>query len=167
MPFDVTNPADLSALKSEIENDPVSQGYRSPLDLYAAGATVELLKLLRQDSAGGETNSSALFSGEDLLAAMIVSPGEYAAVVSDHPQSALRTTFIEHLLRYIPSNAESFGVIPQRFQGAILSVFTVAAAPTIRASLIAEATGPMRREEVLFGDDISLTRQDIQAALTS
>lgn len=159
MAFDIGNPADVQALRTEIETDPAGQGYRAPTDYFAAGATVALLNLLRQPDALGATNTLHTFSGEDLLASVIASGAEYEVVVTGHAQAGLRSEFMSRMFAY------GEAAIPRRFHSALQAVFSQAQAPTIRAAIIAEITGPMRREEVLFGDDTVLSRADIAAAL--
>ena len=120
MPFDVSNPADVLALRNEFLNDPVSQGYSSPVDYLSAGATRKLLSLIRSDDNGGATNSTTEFSGEDLLESVIASPTEYASEVTDHlTQSGLRVQFLESMFRYGSEN------IPQRFHSSLLGIYRV------------------------------------------
>lgn len=170
MPFDRTNPAHLAALKSEFQNDPVGQGYLAPVNYFASGGVVELLKRIKQDDAGGATATRSNLTAEDLLEAISASPGEYNAVVTAHVQASSRQRFIDNLLRWYGPQATAQGpvstIIPHRFYNELNALFSQANAPTIRAALVGEMSGPLRREEALFGDDTSLDRQDVRAALT-
>lgn len=159
MPFDSTNPAHLATLRTEIETDPVGQGYRSPVDHLANGASVEILQLLRAADAGGATNTTQQFSGDDLLDACMGQPTELNSAVFAHANAEQRKVWYQRMINHGDQP------IPVRFHASILGVFSQALAPTIRAAIIAEATGPQRREEVVFGDDSVVTREGINSAI--
>lgn len=186
MPFNRNNPADLAALKSEFELDPAGQGYRSPEDYFASGGVRELLIAVKRADAGGQTATRSSLSVEDLLEAIVANPAEYAAVVTEFAhanadvqarQRLQRERFISTMLDWFKPQITPQGPvstpIPQRFYGELSAIFRengtaqapAAAAPTIRATLLAEMSGVVRREEALFGDDTELTREDVRAAL--
>lgn len=153
MAFDRTNSADLTALKDEVANDPISMGYQ-PVE-----NTNDLLNLLNgpDNNVGGETSTERDFSGHDLLEICAANESEYLAVIT----SDLRSAFVQSIFAIGPEP------VPARFKNEIMGLFSIANAPTIRAAIIAETTGLMSRAEVLFGDDTHITKRDWAAARDS
>lgn len=169
MPFDRTDPVQLAALKSEFQNDPVGQGYLSPVNYFASGGVRELLIAIKRDDAGGATATRSNLTVEDILEAITANPAEYAVVVTNHAQADSRQRFVDNLLRWYGPQMTPQGPvsnpIPARFFNELNALFSLAQAPNIRGALIAEMSGPIRREEALFGDDTVLSRDDVRAAL--
>jgi len=145
----IRNAANLLALKNEVINDPLAIG-------YAGNNTQGLLDLLNlpANNPGGESSTNRIFTGFDLLESCTTSNAEYDAAVN----TPLRILLVESLVRL---NEES---VPVRFKNELMGVFSNALAPTIRAAIIAEATGPQSRAEVLFGDDVIIIPFDLTLA---
>ena len=154
MPFDSSNPADITALRTELRSDPAGMGYAEHL---ATGATVKLVNLLRAPS--GEQRQRLEFSGDDLLFAITAAQAEYQIAVTNHAESASRSMLVQRLVNF----ADEF--VPERFHTPVLDVFSASDAPTIRQALITSATGTLRREEAVFGDGTSIDRRAVQAAI--
>ena len=156
MSFDRTNPTHLAELKAEVQTDPVTMG-------YDVNNIHDIRNKINTPSSnvGNDNRTDAEFTGDDLLASIAVNPSEYAVVVSAHTQSAIRTTFVEALI------ARQDGLIPKRFHATILAIFTAANASTIRTAMIAHATSPISRAEVLWGNDTQISKQDWYAARDS
>ena len=151
------NPAtDGPALRAELVGN---QGHYTLWDMRAT-----LAKLNDPAQARTARDSSArTFSGNDLLNAITAQPGEYNTVVdgavTQTAQIPARKLFVQHMI----SHGDE--VIPTRFHAGILAIFSNAGAPTIRAAMIDEATGPMSMAEQLFGDDVVLAAADVNEAL--
>lgn len=109
-------------------------------------------------------NSAArTISGSDLMEATLLDGAEFAVAVNpanpahENRRMVLRAMFDLH-----------DASIPLRFQDELISVtgmFNVTDAPTIRAAIIAEATGPQSMAESMFGDDSTIGSSDLSAAL--
>ena len=156
MPFNLNDPADIEALRVELTTDPAGQGYA---DALSTGATVKLVNLLRAPSALSEQRQGMKFTGDDLLFATTAAQGEYQVVVTDHAESASRSMLVQRLVNFADE------LVPERFHTPLLDVFDAANAPTIRQALITVATGTLRREEAIFGEDTSIDRRAVQAAI--
>lgn len=156
MPFNLNDPADIEALRVELTTDPAGQGYA---DALSTGATVKLVNLLRAPSASGEQRQGMKFTGDDLLFATTTAQNEYQTVVTDHTEAASRSMLVQRLVNFADE------LVPERFHAPILDVFDTANAPTIRQALITAAAGTLRREEAIFGEDASIDRRAVRAAI--
>ena len=140
---------DLPALKSELTLDPVGQGYAASNNFNV------LAKMINYDSASGATKSTDNFTGEDIMEACLASPAEYDALIT----TDIRSEFMRYL----------FGArndrVSVRFKNELMTLFSVANAPLIRAALIAAVTGPQSRAEELWADDDIITAKHIENAL--
>lgn len=156
MPFNSNDSADIEALRAELLNDPAGQGYA---DALATGATVKLVNLLRAPSASNEPRQRLEFTGDDLLYCITAAQNEYQAAVTGHAQSAIRQILVQRLINFADE------MVPERFHVSVLDVFDASNAPTIRAALIGQASGVLRREEAVFGDGTTIDRRAVQAAI--
>lgn len=144
------NPStDLPALKTEIETDPVSQGYGGTANFN------ELARLINSDSVTGATKTTQDFSGEDLLEACLVDAAEYGVVIT----ADVTKNFMQYVFGY---RTES---VDPRFKDELLAIFNNVDAPNIRAAIIAAATGPKSRAEELWEDGDVITAKYIEDAL--
>ena len=142
---------DAAALRAEVVDNQAHYG--------DPGSTRTVLAKLNDPAlARTAANSTAReFSGDDLVAAIVAQPVEHNSAVdgfANADQVAARKLFVDRMVAYGPE------AIPARFHATILAVYTNALAPTIRAKIIAEATGPQSQAEQLFGDDTLITRRD-------
>src|SRR5210317_532598 len=147
MAFDRTDPADLAALKSEVNTDPISMGYDP------AGNTQALLKLLNDaaNNVGGDT-ASRPFDAAAMMDAL--DPADY-----DSPQAGTKAAEYTHMLlelgAYQPINNYKT-VWRAQFAGNSATV-TALDAQNVALS----------RAEVLFGQGTTITRDDWIAARDS
>jgi hypothetical protein len=147
MAFDRTDTADLAALKSEVNTDPIAMGYDP------AGPTNPLLKLLNDpaNNVGGETSARVF----DVLAMMdALVPAEY-----DAQQTVTDAANYVHTLVELGAY-ESIEPYKMKFRGLF------AANSDTVTSLDAQTTA-LSRAEVLFGQGIIISREDWFAARDS
>lgn len=144
MAFDRSNQADLTALKTEVETDPIAMGYDP------AGSTALILKLLNDpaNNVGGETIAPKL-STRLLLEA--IDPADLISAQVDAGELAFLESFMNRDLEM------EF----DEFRTKITGVFQ--ANQTSRQNLEAQ-TRPLSRAEVLFGEFTNISREDWFAA---
>jgi hypothetical protein len=150
MAFDKTDPADLLALKNEVNLDPTGQDYAS-----AGGATQPILTLLN-DPEANVSNDTINRPTEELDIpdiAEVIDPGEYGAL-GEYDQ--------EWVKMFINRPAEE---TLRPYQGKFLSIFGAASAT--RAAALALRQKDASRAEVLFGVNTVITRADWIAARES
>lgn len=147
MAFDRTNQADLNALKTEVETDPISMGYNP------TGGTQPLLNLLNDPSnnVGGETTAETL-TVDGLLDAIASSPDD--ASVDAQFSDGLQLFIGKLLNRDLETDIE-------QYRAAIQSSMQVN--NPIRVFMEAQ-TRALSRAEVLFGVDTVISREDWFAA---
>lgn len=146
MAFDRGNPADLAALKSEVELDPITMG-------YDALNPNQLVRLLNDpaDNVGGETTA------ETLNVARLLDVVDMADF--DAPQvTDGERRFIESFLN------RDFNEDIDRWKAKIQSAFQ---SNSGTSDAIDALVRPLSRGEVLFGDGTVLTREDWYAARDS
>jgi len=146
MTFDVNDSADLAALKTEVNNDPITMGYAA-----VVSQTTLLLKLLNDpaNNVGGETAATPL-TPETLWDA--VDAGEY----SGNPLGDQRG-LIDILLNRDP------GTNLEPMRAKVLDIF--GNGPTEDA--LALQTSALSRSEVLFGQGTIISRTDWATARDS
>lgn len=144
MAFDRTDPADLAALKSEVNTDPIGMGY-DPL-----GPTQPLLKLLNDpdDNVGGET-AARPFDVTAMLDAL--DPTEYGAQQTEAGAAEY-------------TNALVFYGDAEPYKAKWRSMF---AANSNTVTALDAQTAALSRAEVLFGQGTNITRDDWFAARDS
>jgi len=150
MAFDVNNPADLAALKSEVNTDPTSMGYAAVVN-----QTTLLLKLLNDpaNNVGGETAATPL-TPKVLLD--VVDGAEYAG-----NQVAEGRGLFDLFAGLINSDPE-FDL--EQYRTKIKDIFPTNG-PTNAA--IDALTSALSRAEVLFGQGTVISRNDWFAARDS
>jgi hypothetical protein len=148
MAFDQANAANLAALKSEVNTDPVAVGYNA-----TSGNTQALLKLLNDASnnPGGETTNQTLTVGV-LLDVMMVSDFD-AQQVSDGERR-----YLEAFMN------RDFDVVIEPYRAKIRDAFK-SGSTTVNA--IDALIRPLSRAEVLFGEGTVISRADWLAARDS
>ena len=144
MPFDIKNPADLSALKNEVTNDPVSIGYQ-PVE-----NTNELLKLLNDpaNNTGSESAAGRVLSGVNLLEICMRHPIDFDASIN----TASKRVFIQGLF----AQEE----ITKSFKEELVGPSGLFPSGDIRDDIISEVQGKLSRAEVLFGEDTVINKRD-------
>ena len=143
MAFDRTDPADLLALKTEVNTDPVSMGYG------ATGNTQALLKLLNDSSLNqtpppGNTISRT-FDASALMDAL--DPNDY-----DSPQAGTKAAEYSHMLIELGAYSDISAYKTKwrsQFAGNSATV----------TALDAQETN-LSRAESLFGQGTSISRDD-------
>jgi len=150
MSFDVNDAADLLALKTEVNDDPISMGYASVVDI-----TQQLLKLLN-DPANNVNSDVAdrVFTAESMMDAL--DPTDY-----DAQQTVAGTPDYVHTLVEMGGSA---GIDISTYKAKFRSMFAVNSGTVV--ALDAQ-TSPLSRAEVLFGQGTTLTRNDWIAARSS
>lgn len=150
MAFDKTNPADLAALKTEVNTDPIGMGYAAVVD-----QTNQLLKLLNDPASnvGGET-STRPFDASALLDAL--DPTEFDAQQTNAGAG-------DYALMLINS-AGGQGVDIEAYKTKFRSMFAAQSA-TVAALDAQNIT--LSRAEVLFGQGTAISRTDWFAARDS
>jgi len=148
--FDVNDPADLAALKSEVNTDPIGMGY-DPV-----GATQQLLMLLNDpaNNVGGET-AGRPFDKWSILDAL--DPTEF-----DDPQTqGGAAEYVAILIdSAIDEDIEALAPYKSKFE----SMFHANSATRIALNAQTKA---LSRAEVLFGIDTEISRSDWFAARDS
>lgn len=144
MAFDRTNQADLTALKTEVDTDPIAMGYDP------TGATPVLLKLLNDaaNNVGGETVAPKLTTK---LLLQAVEPTDLISAQVDQGELAFLESFMNRDLEM------EF----DEFRAKITNIFQTNQAS--RQNLEAQ-TRPLSRAEVLFGEFTTISREDWFAA---
>jgi hypothetical protein len=133
--FDRTDPADLQALQTEVNTDPISMGYAAVVD-----KTKELLDLLNNPSnnVGGET------AGAEFTHEVLMQTWEPKGTLNEH------LPWIEALTREAD---------PRPYE----SIYRANASPASITALDALIV-PLSRAEVLFGQGTVITEADWFAA---
>ena len=149
MAFNRGNPADLLALKAEVETDPLSMGYAS-----VSNNVTQLLKLINDPSnnVGGETVLGEL-TPETLLDSV-----DFAELGGNQVGAGGRRG-----IHYMFEVAERFENI-DRWRQKIIDAFP-SNGPTVAA--INALSRPLSRAEVLFGEGTDMVREDWYAARDS
>jgi len=150
MAFDRNDPADLAALKSEVENDPTGQDYAA-----VAGQTKKILGLLN-DPEQNVSNDTINRPTEELDIpgiAAVIDEAEFAAL-SEYDKAWV-TMFINR-----PAEVEL-----KQFQSKFLEVFPNGSATRTAALALREKDAS--RAEVLFGVNTVISRDDWFAARDS
>ena len=150
MAFDRTNPADLTALKTEVETDPIGMGYSTVVD-----QTNQLLKLLNEpaNNVGGETTNAEL-TAEKLLD--VIDVAEFSGNQVDQGER----DWLNMVFNFSLSGNQSI----EQYRATIKSVFPNNG-PTNTA--IDSLSRALSRAEVLFGAGTFITRDDWIAARSS
>ena len=150
MSFDRNDAADLLALKTEVNDDPISMGYAAVVD-----QTQQLLKLLNDpaNNVNGDT-ADRVFTVEAMMDAL--DPTEY-----DAQQTVAGTPSYVHTLVEMGSSAR---IDISTYKAKFRSMFAANSATVV--ALDAQ-TSPLSRAEVLFGQGTTITRDDWIAARDS
>ena len=154
MAFDRTDPADLTALNSEIINDPISMGYSQYLDAdNNIINSPQMLQLLNDadNNVGGET-AGRIFDVEAMLDALV--PLEFG----DNQTATDAAVYVSTLVQY----SSRFGAIEQ-YKTDFRNLFALNSATV--TNLDAQ-TSPLSRAEVLFGQETLLTKDDLSSAMS-
>lgn len=148
MAFDRTNPADLLALKNEVNLDPIAMGYDP------TGPTQQLLKLLNDaaENVGGDTVARE-FDASAMLDAL--DPTEYDA-------QQTQGNAAEYTLALIAMTNAGHDI--SGYKTKWRSMFAGNSATV--AALDAQ-TSPLSRAEVIFGQGTVISRDDWFAARDS
>jgi hypothetical protein len=146
MSFDRSNPADLLALKTEVETDPIAMGYQ-------LNNPTQIVRLLNDPSLnlGGDTVS------QELTVALLLDVTDPSDLDAQQVGDGERR-FIESFL------GRDLGENIDRWKAKIQSAFKVNS-PTSLA--IGALERPISRAEVLFGVETVLVREDWYAARNS
>ena len=146
--FDRSNPADLAALKSEVETDPLSMGYAAVIT-----QTNNLLRLLNDpaNNVGGETVARP-FDVQAMLDAL-------DPIELDDQQTTVGAAEYTHMLAEM---SLQFDISPYKSKWASMFAGNSATVTALNAQ-----TAPLSRAEVLFGQGTILTRDDWAAARDS
>jgi hypothetical protein len=157
MAFDRTDPADLAAMKSEVETDPIGMGYAAVVD-----QTNQLLKLLNEvennvgdGSPGQETQVSRVFDVSALLDAL--DPTE----LDDNQTETKAADYVNSLIG-AAGGEEGFSIAP--YKAKFRSMF--GGQSNTVAALDAQVQD-ISRAEALFGIGTVITRDDWFAARNS
>jgi hypothetical protein len=134
---------DPGALAAEITTDPKALGYTGHSDY-------EIAQMLNTPGLSGETLFKSYTATEDVVACIV--RAEYDAL------TAAPKAYLDMVLR--PAKVKT-GDATLRTQ--IAAVF--GAATTTRANLVAVASRPACRAEILFGENASVNDQQVAAAL--
>lgn len=147
MAFDRTDPADLLALKTEVNTDPISMGY-DPL-----GPTNAILKLLNdpESNIGGD-QAARFFDASALLDAL--DPTDY-----ESPQTVTGAANYCHILVEMAAYNDISG-----YKTKFRSMF---AANSNTVTALDAQVQDLSRAEVLFGLDTVISRDDWIAARDS
>lgn len=147
MSFDRTDPADLAALKSEVNTDPISMGYDP------TGSTQQLLKLLNDpaDNVGGET-AARPFDAQAMMDAL--DPADFEA-----PQTGANAAEYCQMLIAMVEQADI-----QAYRNKFRDLFAANSASVV--ALDAQIAD-LSRAEVLFGQGTNISRDDWIAARDS
>lgn len=150
MAFDRTDPADLLALKNEVNTDPNGQGYAAVID-----STGELLKLLNDPvlNQGSPTINRPTEELDIPEIAAVIDEGEYAALGE----------YDKVWVQMFINQASDVRLKP--FQSKFLEVFAIDSATTIAALALREK--PASRAEIVFGVNTVIVREDWLAARDS
>lgn len=150
MAFDRTDPTDLQALKTEVNDDPNLQGYSSVL-----GSTGELLKLLNDPTLNNGSPTINRPTEE-------LDIPEIAAVIDEAEYAALTEYDKVWVQMFINQAAD---VMLKPFQSKFMEVFPVASNTTTAA--LALRAKPASRAEIVFGVNTVISREDWLAARDS
>lgn len=148
MSFDRNDAADLLALKTEVNDDPISMGYAAVVD-----QTQQLLKLLNDpvNNVNGDT-ADRLFTVEAMMDAL--DPTEY-----DAQQTVAGAPNYVHTLVQLGDRSDI-----STYKAKFRSMFAANSATVV--ALDAQ-TSPLSRAEALFGQGTTITRDDWIAARDS
>ena len=146
MAFDRSNQADLTALKTEVETDPIGMGYAA-----VAGGTTQTLKLLNDaaNNVGGETAQGVL-TPETLLDSIDFSE------LGGNPVGEGGRRGVHYIFE-IADRSENI----DRWRAKLIDAFPTNG-PTVAA--INALSRALSRAGVLFGDPTTITRDDWFAA---
>lgn len=148
MAFDRTDPADLLALKNEVNNDPIGMGYAAIVD-----QTALLLKLLNDPDNNVNNDTAARdFTAQALLDAL--DPRELDSAQTEGGAAQYAHMLIE-LAAY--SDISSYKT---KFRGMF-------AGNSATVTALDAQTKDLSRAEVLFGTDTTISRDDWIAARDS
>ena len=149
MAFDRNDPADLLALKTEVNTDPIGMGYAAVVE-----QTQQLLKLLNDpaNNVGGDT-ASRIFEVDSMMDAL--DPTDFEA-----PQTGANAA--EYVIQLIAYGGQIGSIVG--FETKFRSMFAVNSG-TIVALDAQNVT--LSRAEVLFGQGTVITRDDWIAARDS
>lgn len=149
MAFDRTDPADLAALKSEVEVDPIGMGYAAVID-----KTKDLLELLNEpaNNVGGET-AARVFDVFAMLDA-------FDPTDLDDNQTVNGAANYVHILVELWNAERSITAYKDKFRSCF--------APTSATVVALDAqNAALSRAEVLFGQGTIITKDDWFAARDS
>jgi hypothetical protein len=139
---------DYIQLKSELQEDPTSQGYATPL---AAGDHVAVAALLNEVDAGIQIDRTQI-ARREVMEAIVWSEFEGATATKRDTVKTLMTL-------------DNFNVNAQNVKDGFLGVF--GAGTGTRTNLTAMLNRPGSRAEQLFGEGAQITHTDIAIALAS
>jgi hypothetical protein len=147
--FDVTDPADLLALKTEVNTDPSGMGY------IPTSTDIGVLSLINdpENNVGGESINKEVEDLQIPELAEVIDETEYAEL--DVYDTAWCKMFIER--------QPDEGIL--QFQGKLFSIFDVAS--TTRANFLALLPKLATRGEVLFGVNTIISSSDWTTARDS
>ena len=147
MAYDINDPADLAALKSEATTDPIGMGY----DIN--GATQQLLKQFNDPAlnVNGDVSARA-FSAESLMDAL--DPTEF-----DSPQTQAEAAQYSHILVEMAAYSDI-----EPYKAKWRAMF---AANSATVAALDSQTSALSRAEVLFGAGTNISRDDWFAARDS
>lgn len=148
MAFDRTNPADLQALQTEVNTDPIGMGY---VPSSTKSGVLDPINT-PADNVGGETTGADL-TQRLLMDAILAAPTEFSpgGQFSDGEHSAI--------VAVVTMNLEEFGETQgiEEWRARIRTALT--GAPGIIAALDAQSRA-LSRAEVLFGEGTTISQQD-------
>ena len=149
MSFNINDPADLLALKNEVNNDPASMGYAAVVD-----NTSQLLKLLDDpdNNVGGETIEVEL-TAEVLLD--VIDTSDFASNQVDQGERDWIKMCFDYALSGVPI---------EKYRSKIKGIFQ---SNSTTNSNIDALLRNLSRAEVLFGAGVSISRSDWIAARNS
>jgi len=147
MAFDRTSPADLAALQTEVNTDPIAMGYDPN------GATAQLLKLLNDAAlnVGGDT-VVRIFDVDAMLDALDPVDFDAQQTVAGAPEY-VHTLVTHSELGDITAHKDKFRAL--------------FAANSATVTVLDAQTSALSRAEVLFGQGTNISRDDWFAARDS
>jgi len=150
MAFDKNNPADLAALKSEVESDPISMGYAAVVDTNIN----QLIRLINDpdDNVGGETVNTEL-TAEILLD--VIDTGDFASNQVDQGERDWIKMCFDYALQ---------GTSIEKYRAKIKGIFQANSQTNNNIDALFRA---LSRAEVLFGAGATISKADWLAARDS
>lgn len=135
-------------LKTEVTTDPAVLGLTAP---WNDGALGTVAALLNAQTITGTKQDRRGIPAQEIIQAIVLS--EYVAL------TAVQRDYLSLLL----SSGEPITILGQ-VKANLNAIFTVGAAPTTRAAILALIDRPSSRAEVLWGYGTRVTLEDLAAA---